>query len=150
MWWLSILRKDSCFFLCVCVCILMNIALMCRKKETFHFINTRFFTLFKFQKGMFLLFYRSYFIHHTKWNNSLFNYIKNSRDSLLLAFICINVSAFVTPSQWLVNQVLPSYHCPIMVFQSFLTNPDFKMVYHYLYKLLETDSLPKLLGPAAL
>lgn len=50
---------------------------------------------------------------------------------------------------WLVNQPLQLL-LPYNAFQSFLINPDFKMAYHYLYKLVEMDSLPELLGPAAL
>lgn len=128
---------------------LMIIPLPCIKKETIHFINIRFSYCSTSQRECFFYFYRSHFASCTKQNNSSFNYVNTNSNSLLFAFFSINFNAFLIPTHWLVNQPLQLL-LPYNAFQSFLKNPDFKMAYHYLYKLLEMDSLPELLGPAAL
>lgn len=133
----------------VCVYILMSTPLTCMKREAVRFINNRFLYCSSTNRERFFHFHGSYFISLTRWNNSSFNYVKTNRDYLLFAFFCINFSAFLIPLHWLVNQPLWLL-LPCNVCQSFLISPDFKMVYHYLYKLLEMDSLPELLGPVAL
>lgn len=67
----------------------------------------------------------------------------------LFTFFCINFNAFLIPYHWLANQPLQLL-LPYNAFQSFLISLNFKMAYRYLCKLLEMDSLPELLGPAAL
>lgn len=102
--------------------------------------------MLNFQEGTFPQFFQVFlFISHAKQNNSSFNYVKTNRGSLLFTFFCTNFNAFLIPPHWLVNQplqLLLLYNA----FQSFLINPDLKMVYHYLYEILEMDSLPELLG----
>lgn len=75
-----------------------------------------------------------YFISHTKRNNASFNYVKTNINSLLFTFLSINFNAFLIPPHWLANQPLKLL-LPCNVFQSFLINLDFKMIYYYLCTL---------------
>lgn len=112
-----------------------NASLMCSGGEqVVNLINNGFLHLSASKIECFSHFIGFYFISHKKRNNGSFNYVKDNLNSLLFTFLCINFNAFLIPPHWLVNQALKSL-LPCNVFQSFLINLDFKMMYYYLCKL---------------